>query len=764
MPRSRAGLPVELTTFVGRERELAALRDLLAGTRCVTLTGAGGSGKTRLAVETGFDLESEQPDGAVFVDLAPLTDPHHVAPALAEAIGLVDSGRRGAEDAITAALRDAHLLLLLDNCEQLVDVCASFAERLLKSCPHIQILATSRQPLNIPGEVTFAVPPLTAPDVSGATALSDVTRFEGVQLFVDRAASVRSSFVLDDSNARPVALICARLDGLPLAIELAAARTRSMTPSEIEQRLGDRFKLLVRGPRTAVPRHQTLRATIDWSHDLLAEPERVLFRRLSAFSGGWTMAAAEAVCPFDPLTGDLLEVHDGLVEKSLVTTAPEVEGTTRFRFLETIRQYATEHLLAAGERDVMQRRHCAFFLSMAERYDEERTERGTDRGLPALARERDNLRAALAWALEAEPESALRLTIALDDFWHMVNPAEGWSWLQRALHRASRDSPYRVRGLLIAGKLAGYVRAYAEGVGLLREVLERSRASGDRLMEAAANLWLGRLAVFSEDADNAEHHLTEALAIYESAGNALGRVRSLALLGLLQGVIRERRDVGESRLQRAAQLAEAVNDSWGAGYAHMMLAICAADAGDGDRALEQSFRVLETPSMAPLHAVPLQQLARVAVETDPGRALRLLGSAARILERDGTEEPGFLARRAETARQRAEQLVGGATASRLFEEGRTLNAAELRELVNPSASHAERTRPGGLTRRELQVAGLVGRLQTNREIATTLFISVRTAESHIEHILAKLNLASRNELAAWARANGLLAEEDTEVR
>ena len=763
MPGRRAGLPVELTTFVGRERELTALRDLLAEVRCVTLTGAGGSGKTRLAVELGFDLAPDLSDGAVFVDLAPLSDPTSVSQAVAEAIGLVESARRGPEEAITVALKDAHLLILLDNCEHLLDACAPLVERLLKSCPRLHVLATSRQPLDVPGEVTFAVPPLTVPEINDAPAVADLAGFEGVQLFVDRAAMVRGGFALDNSNARAVALICGRLDGLPLAIELAAARMRSMTPAEIEQRLGDRFKLLARGPRTAVPRHQTLRATIDWSHELLATAERVLFRRLAAFSGGWTLQAAEAVCSFGPLDGDLLDIHERLVEKSLVTTEPDLDGASRYRFLETIRQYATERLLAAAERETMRRRHCAFFLDMAERYDDQRTTQGSDRGLPALARERDNLRAALAWVLDAEPESALRLTIALDDFWHMVNPAEGWSWLQRALGRAGGNSAHRARGLLVAGKLAGYVRAYAEGTGLLREVLYASRTSADPLMEAAANLWLGRLALFGDDPESAEDHLNEALAMYDAGGNALGRVRTLALLGLLQGVIRERRDHGEPVLQQAAALAEAVGDSWGAGYAHMMLAICAADAGDGDRAYEQASLALETPSIAPLHAVPLQQLARVTVETDPGRSLKLLGAAARILERDGTEEPRFLARRADAARTRAEQLVGSVTATRLFYEGRKLSAAELGELAGSSPMHTAAARPGGLTRRELQIAALVGRLQTNREIASTLFLSVRTAESHIEHILAKLRLANRRELAAWARGNGLVAEERAEI-
>jgi DNA-binding CsgD family transcriptional regulator len=298
--------------------------------------------------------------------------------------------------------------------------------------------------------------------------------------------------------------------------------------------------------------------------------------------------------------------------------------------------------------------------------------------------------------------------------------------------------------------------------GLLRDAIALAECDRDRDTVAAAELWLGRLAIFAGDEQAAALHLARALTLLESLRNPLGRVRALALIGLLEAVIIGRNDVGESKLRAAAELAHTVSDSWGQGYADMMLSICAADRGDHRAVQEHAARALATASIAPLHPVAVQQLARVAVERDPGLSLRLLGAADALLRRDGTEEPAFLARRAGDARRRAEQLVGAPTAVRLYEEGMLLGRAEVHELLNAASVRALPLRPGGLSRRELQVATLVARLHSNRDIARTLFISVRTAESHVEHILAKLNLANRQELAAWAIAHGLPAETYTD--
>jgi non-specific serine/threonine protein kinase len=761
--RPGARLPVELTAFIGRERELEATRGLLLDTRCLTLTGVGGAGKTRLAVELASSLERAFGGGAVFVDLAPITAPASVASAVAQGVGVVVGGRPHTRDALVRALRDVHLLLVLDNCEHVAAACAELIETLLKACPDLRVVATSRRPLDVAGEVSFALPPLATPSSEARLTTSEAKAFDAVRLFLERAAAVRPGLQLGPDGVASVAAICRRLDGLPLAIELAAARVRSLSPHEIERRLGQSLRLLSRGARTAPARQQTLRATIDWSHALLDDSERILFRRLAVFSGGWTLEHAERVCAFDPLDDDLLDLHERVLAQSLIVCDVPEPVITRYRFLETIRQYAAERLVDAGELDEMRNRHLRCFLEEAERYDAERTRKGSDAGLPALTRERDNLRAALSWAVDTDAEAALRLTVALDDVWHMIAPAEGWEWLQRTLEPAGSGSGHRARALVLAGKLAGYVSAYAEGAGLLREARELAEASADEPLAAAADLWSGRLALFAEDPARASEQLGRALTGMEALAIPLGRVRALSLLGLLEAVVLQRPAEGEPKLVAAAELAHSIGDSWGEGYAHMMLSICAADARDRARVRRHAVRALSTPSIAPLHGVPLQQLARAVVDDDPGRALLLLGAASARLHRFGTEEPEFLARRAEHARHRAEELAGAGTAQRLFDEGRDLAPSEVQELVDGTGAERRAQRPGGLSPRELQVAALVGRHLSNRDVARALFISVRTAESHVEHILAKLTLGNRLELAAWASANGLPGAEPSTI-
>jgi predicted ATPase/DNA-binding CsgD family transcriptional regulator len=757
----RASLPVELASFIGRERELSMARELLHQFRLLTLTGVGGSGKTRLALELASELETDFERAALFVDLAPLSNPAFIPQAVVQALGLVETTRLSAEEALLGVLRESEMLLLVDNCEHLIGGCSALIERLLRACPNVRVLATSREPLDIRGEVTLSVPPLSLPALDRLWSTEDLAASEAIRLFEDRAAASRPEFHIDDSNAQTVFRVCHSVDGLPLAIELAAVRIRSMSPDEILERLDDRFALLGRATGAAVPRHQTLRATIDWSHDLLTDPERVLFRRLSVFAGGWRLEDAEVVCFDEDLPrASIMELHSRLVERSLVVADALQPGRARHRFLETIRGYAVEHLDDAGEVPALQRRHFEHFLALAETYHEHRMTRGSDAGLPGLAAHRDNFRAALAWGSTSDSEGALRLSSALDDFWRMISAAEGWEWLQRTLPSSSEESPHRVRALLAAGMLSAYVPAYAEGAGLLREALSAARHLGDRASEAWAELWLGRLALFKDDSLEAEQHLERALGAHEDMGNPLGTVRSLALLGFLQSLILRRTAEGEEKLERAAALARATGDGWGEGYAHMMLGLCAAEAQDVERTVLHCGIALRVPSLGPLLGIPLQALAAVTVERDPAEATRLLGGAAGHLERTGTLEPAFLRRRAEATRQRAEELIGVEAAARSVEEGRRMTSDEVmaRALSEPTGDRPHP--PGGLTPREVQVAVLVSRGRSNREIADALHISVRTVESHVDHCLTKLGLDNRTQLAAWTRANRLSDHQD----
>ncbi len=371
-------LPVQLTSFIGREREIAEVKRLLAESLLVTLTGAGGCGKTALALHVASDLTGfENPsslafaDGVCWVELAPLADAALVPHAVVKSLGIVEQPNRPLTDTLLDYLREKELLIVLDNCEHLIDACAQLATLLLQHCPDLRILATSREALNIDGEIVWIVPSLQLPTCNPQLPISNVQQYDAVRLFVERASAVSSSFKLTEQNANSVAQICQRLDGIPLAIELAAARVKVLSVEQIAIRLDDSLRLLTEGKRGAPPRHQTLRATLDWSHDQLAKPEQVLFRRLAVFAGGLGLDAADAICADDVVVVDeVLTLLTRLVDKSLVVTQ-EHDGEARFRLLEPIRQYAGEKLLGSGEVELFSQRHLDFYAQLAEQAESE---------------------------------------------------------------------------------------------------------------------------------------------------------------------------------------------------------------------------------------------------------------------------------------------------------------------------------------------------------------------------------------------------------
>jgi predicted ATPase len=386
-------LPAQLTNFVGREQELTEIQTLLRRTRLLTLTGPGGSGKTRLALQAAAEAIDRFEDGVFFVGVAPIFDPGLVIPMVAQVLGVPDIRGRPPLENLKDYLRDRQLLLLLDNCEHLVGACAELADALLCVCPHLRILATSREVLGVAGETIYAVPPLTLPPPRDAVSTPTDERLaasEAVQLFVTRAAGAMPGFALSERNAPAVADVCRRLDGLPLAIELAAARIRVLAPEQIAARLEDRFRLLTGGSRTALPRHQTLRATLDWSYELLSEPERALFRRLAVFARGFTLEAAEAVCgeppdprrptPERPPPATVLDLLARLADKSMVVAEPTAEGPVRYRLLETLRQYGWERLGESGDAAAARRRHAHFYLEYAEAAEPELVGQTSSRG------------------------------------------------------------------------------------------------------------------------------------------------------------------------------------------------------------------------------------------------------------------------------------------------------------------------------------------------------------------------------------------------
>ena len=592
-------LPVAVTSFIGRQREQSAIRDLLASARLLTLTGTGGAGKTRLALQVAGALQERFPDGVWMVGLAPLSNPDLVPVVVATALGLtqIQSGMSGMLD----LLRPKRLLLVLDNCEHLLDACAELASGLLAACPEVRLLASSRESLNIPGETTYQVPPLSVPTPERAPSLDGLLQYEAVQLFLDRAGAHRHGFALTARNAQAVATICTRLDGSPLAIELAAARVRALPVEEIATRLDDRFRLLTGGPRTVLPRHQTLRAALDWSHDLLSEPERILLLRLAVFAGGCTLQAAESVCASGAV-GDweVLDLLTALVGKSLVEMA-EHNGGARYRLRETMRQYAQERLAASGEMAEVHTRHLRWCIAQAEQGVPAIIGPGQRAWLDHLAVEHDNLRAALSWILLEETRqhagvgAALRLVGLLWPFWwHHGHLHEGRRWLEDVLaisgDMRTTDRAHTLDG---AGVLAADQGDYARAAALHEESLALWRDLGDRQGIAAALNNGGSVLQQQGDHFRAAALHEESLALWRDLGDRQGIAKALNQLGCLAWANGGDYDRAAALLTESLALRHDLGDTRGIAIALNNLGLVAFQRGDHDRA-----RALLTESLA----------------------------------------------------------------------------------------------------------------------------------------------------------------------
>jgi len=513
------------------------LQALLPTTRLMTLVGVGGAGKTRLSLELAAQAADSFPDGIWLAELAALSDPLLVPQRVGLALELRDGSGRPSQLVLADYLRERHLLLILDNCEHLIEACAALVEHLLSTCPELTILATSREALGITGELAWRVPPLSMPGSAGDPSMQHLAGYEAVQLFVARAASVEPGLVLSDEHAPAIAEVCRRLDGMPLALELAAARLRTLAPQQIAERLQDRFALLVGGSRTAQPRHQTLRATLDWSYDLLSQSEQLIFDRASVFSHGWTLQSAEDVCAGGGIQpSDVLGLLTSLVDKSLVQADPGTHAEVRFSQLETIRQYALSRLAERGAIETTRRRHANHFLAETERGAAElRGPQPQQRHrLWSLDREHDNLRAALGWAIEGgDVQLGLRLAAALADFWYRRGYiGEGRRWLERALQQAP-DAPAELRAAAWygAGKLARFVVSdIAEGY--FSKSLELSRQLGDTRAVAESLAGLGS----ARAASSASFELNAALDELAAGEHASALDFQLGLSSQLNGV------------------------------------------------------------------------------------------------------------------------------------------------------------------------------------------------------------------------------------
>ncbi len=531
-------LPIQATSFVGREREIQHLKTLPASARMVTLTGAGGAGKTRLALQVGAECIDDYADGAWLAELAPLRDARLVPQAVATVLGVKEQPGAELSDTLARELATKELLLILDNCEHVIDASAQLCQSLLARCAGVRILATSREALRVSGEAAFRVPALSIPDPKTRESIAALSQYSSVQLFIDRARAVAPAFQLDDRNAAAVANICRRLDGIPLAIELAAARMRSLSAEEVNARLDQRFRLLTGGARTAMPRQQTLRAAIDWSYELLAEDEQALLGRLSVFANGWTLDAAERICAHDCVpAADVLDLLTSLADKSLVLVE-ERTGPTRYAMLETVRQYALDRLDERGDADRLRGKHLAHFLELAEEAESHSTSADQQAWLDRLETEHGNLRVALSWSSRAPAGASvgLRLAGALWWFWQVRGySGEGRDRLAALLAIApvEQDAEARAKALHGAGILAWHQGDYEAARALFEQCVALRSSTGDRRGVARSLGNLGILARDQGDFDAAVGLLQQSLTIRRELGDQWGIAASLCNLGLV---------------------------------------------------------------------------------------------------------------------------------------------------------------------------------------------------------------------------------------
>ena len=535
-----SNIPVPLTSFVGREKELKEIARLLSTSRLLTLTGSGGVGKTRLAIHTAHDSIRKFKDGVFWVGLVGLSDENLIPSAIAGSLNVREGSDEPLIETIRTYLKRKEVLLVIDNCEHLIRDCAHYAEQLLAACPKLKILATSIEALGLFNETTWQVPSLPLPETQGQLSLKELQAYSSIELFGARAGNAKNSFVLDERNAYSVAQICRRLDGIPLAIELAAARIKVLSVDEIAARLDDRFSLLTAGSRTAVPRHQTLRATIDWSHDLLTKPERVLFRRLAVFAGGFTLEAAESVCSQGELKrNDVLDLLGRLVDKSLVVVEPVSDtGETRYRLLETIRQYALEKLVEIGEASAIRNQHLGFYLDLAERLEPNIFSREAAAWFTRLDQEIDNIRASMDWATNSgKGDMTLRIAGSLVYVWfsHGLLASDWHDRVQQALLRPEG----RQRTLARAKALNGIGFMYWADVypidrhPELKEALSIGRELGDPWNTATALRNLGLLENIRGNYQEARELLEESLEVWRTMGpdGRTGSAWTLIFLG-----------------------------------------------------------------------------------------------------------------------------------------------------------------------------------------------------------------------------------------
>ncbi|MCX5215395.1 LuxR C-terminal-related transcriptional regulator [Kitasatospora sp. NBC_00240] len=774
-------LPADVTSLVGRRTEVAELKKVLSEARLVTLSGVGGVGKTRLAMQVSREVHRAFPDGVHWVSLAEVGEPGLVGLTTMAAVGVHTMG----SDAIAALidfLRGKRLLLVLDNCEHLVDACAELVAALLRACPGVRVLATSREVLDIAGERSFVVPPLSAPGADDPTARHGGDMTDAVELFAERAAAAAPGFELTADNEQAVAALCRHLDGLPLAIELAAVRMRVLTVDELLARQGERYELLSAQGRGLLPRQQSLRATVDWSFELCSPQERLLWARLSVFVGGCDLAAAEIVCAGEGLTRSaVLDAMTGLVEKS-VLMREEAQGRVRYQMLETIRQYGREQLQTTGEGAELRRRHRDRYLELAERVKEQWWFGPGQVALFSSTREEHaNLRAAMEYSL-TEPGQAgagTRMAGALWIYWIVCGlPHEGTLWLERALACETEPGWQRAEALWAASLVSAYggnpgPATVEEILAMMAECQALAEQLGDPAFLAHATYLSGFAQLRGSDPLQGFTMLTEGIELERALGEANPHLSFAQFLLTIAATLGNLGDMVTDIGGEALNACRARGDEWLQSWIVLLIGMVGVlnDREEAPGQLREAIR-LKQPFRELLGiGSAVEFLAWCAMtDRDIKLAAKLFGAVTVFLKPLGLDMEQFVLqgewsdhRNHEWVVQQAKDALGEAAYLRAFRSGTRLTQDEAIALALGEESRPEQAtaapRTALLTRREVQIADLLAEGLSNKEIADRLVIAQRTAETHVASILTKLGLTSRSQVAIWVtRQRGTGAE------
>ena len=755
-PRHPSGnLPAEATTFVGRRRELGETRKKLATARMVSLVGPGGVGKTRLAIRVGTDLARSFADGAWLVELGEVTDAALVTGAVLAALDLRDQAAAKPMEVLLAHLRERQLLLVLDNCEHLLEAAAQLVTEVLRAAPEVRVITTTREPLQVPGEYVVPVPPLELPSLDGGEPLAQLQQNEAVTLFVERAAAASGAFELTAANRAAVVSVCRRLDGMPLAIELAAVRTRVLSLEQVLERLSDRFALLTGGGRAALPRHQTLRMAIDWSFDLLTKPEQVLLRRLCVFAAHFTLEDVAGVCTSDDATGsDALNLLASLVDKSLVAKE-DVRGVACYRLHETMREYASVKLLEAGEEDSLRERCLEHYRLTCLRSGDGARYHLVD-WLAWADLEIDNLRAVLHQCVARENLACgLDIAASMRYYWITHGTTESVRWLDQLLPAADASAPTMVRAYYLRGWLSMLQGDPAAGRPWIARAVATARQAGQRALLSESLSMSATIATVAGDPDSARRYLDEAQSMAQGLDDFAATIE-LLLAQSIHAILMEDLKTAEALSVEGVALSREAGDLYQLESMFRNLGVAAMMSRDLHASNAWFGEALQVARQVDNRLGQYWGLAAAgwyAAHVGRARAAaQLLGAADVLCTQTGSALGGPTIPMAARAQQMAKEALGSVAFDAEFATGQHMRReAALRLALGEAAPvdmpGAEGLAANPLAKRELEVAGLVAEGLSNKQIGVRLFISEATVASHIRHIMDKFGVNSRSQIA-----------------